>query len=83
MCVDVLLLQCASVAKKDLGIKELEPGCLTEANKLEVDEAIVDAVEFVDIIDDLPTFGGNEFLDKRVSTDGDSKANHAVRREHG
>ena len=83
MCVDVLLLQCASVAKKDLGIKELEPGCLTEAKELVVEEAIVDTVKLVDIIDDLPTFGGNEFLGKRVSTDGDSKANHAVRREHG
>ena len=83
MCVDVLLLQCASVPKKDMGIKELEPGCLTEAKELVVEEAIVDAVKFVDIIDDLPTFGSNEFLGERDSADGDAKANHAFRREHG
>ena len=66
VCVDVLLLKCASVAKKDLGVKELEPGCLTETKYLVVDEAIVDAVELVNIIDDLSPFGGDEFLGNRV-----------------
>ena len=52
MCVDVLLLQCAAVVKKDVGFKELEPCCLTETSELIMDEAIIDTVELVDIIND-------------------------------
>ena len=83
VCVYVLLLQCAAVVKKDVGIKELEPCCLTETSELIMDEAIVDAIELVDIIDDLLTLISNKFLYERVSADGDSEANHAVRGEHG
>ena len=83
MCVYVLLLHGAAILQKDVGIKELEPCCLTETSELIMDEAIVDTVELVDIVDYLPTFGSNEFLGERVSADGDAKANHAFRREHG
>ena len=73
MCVHVLLLQCAAVVKKDAGIEELEPYCLTETSDLIMDEAIVDTIELVDIIDDLLTFISNEFLYEGVSANGHAK----------
>ena len=78
MCVYVLLLHGAAILQKDVGIKELEPCCLTETSELIMDEAIVDAIELVDIIDDLLTLISNKSLYERVSADGNSEANHAV-----
>ena len=83
MCVYVLLLHGAAILQKDVGIKELEPRCLTETSELIMNEAIIDAVELVDIIDDFLTFGCNKFLYERISADGYSEANHAVQGEHG
>ena len=40
-CVYVLLLKCAAVVQKDVGIEEVEPDCLTEANELNMDELII------------------------------------------
>ena len=52
LAVDMLLLEAVLVVDGNLAIEVLEPRRLAEAQELIVDEAVVHAVELVDIVDD-------------------------------
>ena len=47
-----------------MAIDELQTRRLTEAQELEVDEAVLDVVKQVDVLDDLMTFALDESLNK-------------------
>ena len=79
--VNVLLLQDHLVIKGNVGVQVLEAGCLAETDELIVDEAILDGVEFVNIIYHVLTGGSHEGLNKGLSAEGDTKTDVALSRE--
>ena len=73
LAVDVLLLEAILVADGNLAIEVLEPRRLAEAQELIVDEAVVHAVELVDIVDDGQALILHKILNKRVSAEGNTE----------
>ena len=68
--IDMLLLEDVLVCEVNLPVEVLKVGCLAEAQKLVVDEAILDVVELVDVLHNCFTLILDKMLDKSISADG-------------
>ena len=66
------------VREGDLAVYILQPGRLTKADEMVLDEAMLDVVELVDVLHNGLTLILYKVLDKSISADGNSKANVAV-----
>jgi hypothetical protein len=75
--VDVLLLELL-VRELDLAVKVLKSCGLAKAEELVVDEAILEVVKLVNVLHNLLRFSLYKVLDKRISANGNPKANVAV-----
>ena len=61
-----------------VAVEILQPGRLAKADELVVDEAILDVDELVDVFHNCLILILYKVLDKRISDDGNTKANVAV-----
>jgi hypothetical protein len=73
--VDVLLLEHLLVRELDLAVKVLKSCGLAKAEELVVDEAILEVVKLVNVLHNFLTLSLYKVLDKRISANGNSKAN--------
>jgi hypothetical protein len=74
----VNVLEHVLVRELYVAVEILQPGRLAKADVLVVDETILDVVELVDVLHTCLTLILYEVLDKRISADGNTKANVAV-----
>jgi hypothetical protein len=81
LVVDVLLLEHLQVRELDLAVKVLKSCGLAKEEELVVDEAILEVVKLVDILHNFLTLSLYKVLDKRISANGNPKANVAVDNE--
>jgi hypothetical protein len=78
LVVDVLLLNHVVVGELCMAVQILQPGRLAKPYGLVVDEAILDVLEFVDVLHNCLTIILYKVLDKSISADGNTKTNVAV-----
>ena len=70
--VDVLQLEGVLVRELNMPVRMLKAGGLAKADPLVVDEAILDVVEFVDVLHNRLTLFLHKVLDKSISADGNT-----------
>lgn len=88
LVVDVLLLEVVLVLERNVAVEVLQPGSLTEAKELVVNETVLHAVQLVDILYDGQALILHKTLDKSVSAEGNTKTlislcSEAPEGEHG
>ena len=64
-----------------MAIDELQTRRLTKPQELEMDQAVLDVVEQVDVLDDLMTLALDESLNKCRGPEGNSNTDETVFRE--
>ena len=79
LVVDVLLLEMVLVLDRDLAVEVLQPGSLAEAKELVMNEAVLHAIQLVDILHDGQTLLLHKNLDKSVSAEGNTKTHVSLR----
>jgi hypothetical protein len=79
--IDMLLLQHVLVVEGNVAIDELQTRRLTEAQELKVNQAVLDVVKQVDVLDDLMTLALDKGLNKCRGPEGDSNTDETVLRE--
>jgi hypothetical protein len=76
--IDMLLLEAVLIREVNLAVEVLKTGSLAKQNELVVDEAMLDVVEFVDVLHNCLTLILDKMLDKSISTDGNPRSNVTV-----
>jgi hypothetical protein len=79
--IDMLLLQHVLIVEGDVAIDELQTRRLTKPQELGMDQAVLDVVEQVDVLDDLMTLALDKGLNKGRGPEGDSNTDETVLRE--
>jgi hypothetical protein len=74
----MLLLEAVLIREVNLAVEVLKTGSLAKQNELVVDEAMLDVVEFVDVLHNCLTLILDKMLDKSISTDGNPRSNVTV-----
>jgi hypothetical protein len=78
LVVDVLLLEHLLVRELDLAVQVPKSCSLAKAEELVVDEAILEVVKLVNVLHNFLTLSLYKVMDKRISANGNTKANVAV-----
>jgi hypothetical protein len=75
----MLLLQNTTIIKHNMRINILESGGLAKSNKLVVDKAILNSIEFLDVIYDIPTCFSYKITYKCIRANRHTETNETFR----
>ena len=81
--INVLLLQNATITEQNVANKILESGGLAKPEELIMDKAVLNSVQFFDVIYNSPTCFSYKVLYKSISTNRHTDTNETFRTERG